>query len=106
MEARLSGLSTVRLSSGEIARQFEMPVLQARRDLKQAAGNEPDAAQPKMPNALQQQANRVMVELGEQKMLRATYSERQLQEVLSDFWFNHFNVDARKGQDRFMLTEY
>ena len=39
-------------------------------------------------------------------MLRAAYSERQLQEVLTDFWFNHFNVDARKGPDRFMLTEY
>src|SRR5207249_3794371 len=23
-----------------------------------------------------------------------------------DFWFNHCNVDARKGPDRFMLTEY
>ena len=40
------------------------------------------------------------------KMLRAVYSDRQLQEVLTDFWFNHFNVDARKGRDRFMLTEY
>jgi len=45
-------------------------------------------------------------ELQEQKLLRAAYSERQLQEVLADFWFNHFNVDARKGQVRFMLTEY
>ena len=26
--------------------------------------------------------------------------------MLADFWFNHFNVDARKGRDRFMLTEY
>ena len=48
----------------------------------------------------------MIVELAEQKMLRAIYSERQLQEVLTDFWFNHFNVDARKGRDRFMLTEY
>jgi uncharacterized protein (DUF1800 family) len=39
-------------------------------------------------------------------MLRAVYSDRQLQEVLTDFWFNHFNVDARKGPDRFLLTEY
>ncbi len=31
------------------------------------------------------------------KILRAVYSERQLQEVLTDFWFNHFNVFARKG---------
>ena len=41
-----------------------------------------------------------------QKVVRAAYSERQLQEVLTDFWFNHFNVDARKGPERFMLTEY
>src|SRR5919197_160470 len=34
------------------------------------------------------------------------YSERQLQEVLTDFWFNHFNVDARKGPDRLMVAEY
>lgn len=112
MEARLAGFSTLQLSSREIAQQFELPALQARRDRKQAAGSQADSAQPleplerKMPNALQQQANRVMVELGEQKMLRAIYSERQLQEVLTDFWFNHFNVDARKGRNRFMLTEY
>src|ERR1019366_1873909 len=55
---------------------------------------------------LQQKANRVVVELSDQKILRAVYSERQLQEVLTDFWFNHFNVDARKGRDRFLLTEY
>ena len=55
---------------------------------------------------MQQRANSVMVELSEQKLLRAIYSERQLQEVLTDFWFNHFNVDARKGADRFLLTEY
>jgi uncharacterized protein (DUF1800 family) len=51
-------------------------------------------------------ANQVVVELSAQKLLRAAYSERQLQEVLVDFWFNHFNVDARKGADRFLLTEY
>ena len=54
----------------------------------------------------QQQANLPLVELASQKMLRATYSEAQLEEVLVDFWFNHFNVDARKGPTRFMLTEY
>jgi uncharacterized protein (DUF1800 family) len=53
-----------------------------------------------------QRANAVLTELGEQKILRAVYDDRQLQEVLTDFWFNHFNVDARKGQTRFLLTEY
>src|SRR6185503_3072081 len=39
-------------------------------------------------------------------MLRAAYSERQLEDVLSDFWFNHFNVYAAKGADRQLLTAY
>src|SRR5712692_10318888 len=105
MTARLSGLTTVRLSSREIAENYEIPELQARRDKKAEAAGRQDQ-QPKAPDPLQQKANSVIVELGEQKILRAVYSDRQLQEVLTDFWFNHFNVDARKGQDRFMLTEY
>src|SRR5205823_1883834 len=40
-------------------------------------------------------------ELVESKLLRATYSERQLQEVMSDFWFNVF---IGKGADRYLLT--
>src|SRR5437762_13400355 len=35
-----------------------------------------------------------------------TLFRSQLQEVLADFWFNHFNVDSRKGRDRFLLTEF
>ena len=49
---------------------------------------------------------RCMTDLTEQKVLRAVYSERQLDEVMVDFWFNHFNVFAGKGQTRGYLTEY
>jgi uncharacterized protein (DUF1800 family) len=45
-------------------------------------------------------------ELMAAKILRATYSERQLDEVMTDFWFNHFNVYIGKGADRFLITEY
>ncbi len=45
-------------------------------------------------------------ELVEGKVLRATYSERQLQEVMTDFWFNHFNVFLGKGADHYLLTSY
>ena len=44
-----------------------------------------------------------MAELSEQKILRAVYSDRQLEEVMTDFWFNHFNVFAGKGQTRVYL---
>src|ERR1041384_728327 len=45
-------------------------------------------------------------ELQMSRILRAVYSERQLQEVLVDFWTNHFNVFAGKGADRWLLTSY
>src|SRR5213078_392783 len=45
-------------------------------------------------------------ELIQAKLLRAIYSERQLEEVMTDFWFNHFNVFLNKGADRVLVTEY
>lgn len=106
--ARLAGLTTIGLSSRQIAEQYELPQLEARRQRKENAKDGDAAAVDGQapPDAMQQRANGVIVELSEQKLLRAVYSERQLQEVLTDFWFNHFNVDARKGRDRFLLTEY
>ena len=48
----------------------------------------------------------VVEELVQAKLLRAIYSERQLEEVMTDFWFNHFNVFVGKGADRLFLTSY
>ena len=49
---------------------------------------------------------RIVAELSMAKVDRAVYSERQLYEQMVDFWFNHFNVFAGKGLDRWMLTSY
>jgi uncharacterized protein (DUF1800 family) len=49
---------------------------------------------------------RIVAELGMSKVTRAIYSERQLQQVMDDFWFNHFNVFAGKGEDRYYLTSF
>jgi uncharacterized protein (DUF1800 family) len=45
-------------------------------------------------------------DLMEGKVLRAVYSNRQLEEVLTDFWYNHFNVYLDKGADRYLVTAY
>jgi uncharacterized protein (DUF1800 family) len=45
-------------------------------------------------------------ELMQAKLLRAIYSERQLDEVMTDFWVNHFNVFINKGPDRYLLNSY
>ena len=49
---------------------------------------------------------RIVAELSMAKMTRAVYSERQLQEMMVDFWYNHFNVFAAKGADRWLITQY
>ena len=45
-------------------------------------------------------------ELAQAKLLRAVYSQRQFEEVMTDFWCNHFNVFVGKGLDHLMLTSY
>jgi uncharacterized protein (DUF1800 family) len=45
-------------------------------------------------------------ELKEAKLLRAVYSERQLEQVLTDFWFDHFNVDAGDNVASWTVNSY
>ena len=49
---------------------------------------------------------RIVAELQAARMLRAVASERQLQEVMVDFWSNHFNVFAAKAEARWYVTAY
>ena len=69
-------------------------------------------AMPSKPKTVssQQEARRYGREavqvLAQQKVMRAVYSERQLEELLVDFWFNHFNVYAGKGRTSLFIPEY
>lgn len=64
------------------------------------------AARPADREAARVQARERIDELSQAKILRAVYSERQLEEVLVDFWFNHFNVFAGKLLVRGAVTSY
>jgi uncharacterized protein (DUF1800 family) len=48
----------------------------------------------------------IAYDLSEGKLYRAILSNRQLEEELSDFWYNHFNVFLDKGADRFQVPTY
>jgi len=68
------------------------------------APSTPPTPQQKMANMVQQ-ANQyrsvaAITQLEQAKLVRAIDSQRQLQEVLVDFWSNHFNIDMKKGPDR------
>ena len=69
------------------------------------SGPDPNAV-PKVIADDSKKPQRVVEELAMAKVTRAVYSERQLQQVLDDFWFNHFNVYAAKGEDKWYLTSY
>ena len=48
----------------------------------------------------------INAQLQSARIARAVLSERQLQEVMVEFWFNHFNVYALKGPVRWMTAAY
>jgi uncharacterized protein (DUF1800 family) len=120
MPARLAGLETINKSTRELADEYFVPALRARAAAKKEAANGPAAGQAMTPDGrdqgkpqrtpeqmdLARRQRAVLAELSQQKVLRAAYSDRQLEEVMTDFWFNHFNVFAGKGATQEYLTEY
>ncbi len=56
--------------------------------------------------AMRQYGRQLVEHLAVAKIVRAVSSERQLEEVLTDFWFNHFNVFAGKGRTALYLPAY
>ena len=55
---------------------------------------------------LNKKLNTILFQMSEGKILRAIESPAQLQEVMTDFWFNHFNVFFNKGLDRVFISTY
>ena len=87
-----------------------------RRERKLAAGQTADGSDsvgaqhaaplPKQADPMISKSNRLASEFADLAVVRATLSERQLYEVMVDFWTNHFNVYAAKGVDRFLTPDY
>ena len=93
---------------GETKEEYKQQMQEKRRDAMSdvaETGNENvDKAQEALAKI--QGPGRIVTELSMAKVDRAVYSNRQLEAVMEDFWFNHFNVFAGKGADRWMLTSY
>jgi uncharacterized protein (DUF1800 family) len=61
---------------------------------------------PEEAKAQRERAKVIVQQAAEARILRATLSHRQLQEVMVDFWYNHFNVFAGKGLDHLWIGSY
>jgi len=90
----------LRESPRDLAELFE----DARRQREARLKANPAAAD--QPNDQPPKVRRLAGEFPELTVVRAAYSERQLQEVMVDFWTNHFNIYAGKGIDRYLLPDY
>jgi len=89
----------------QMAEKRQQAVADARsQDMMDSAN--PNVANGELQLARIQGPQRIVAELSMAKMDRAIYSNRQLEAVMEDFWFNHFNVYAGKGDDRWLLTSY
>ncbi len=107
VEARLQQYGTLKLSDADMMQKYYRPIVEARRERKQAQNDdEMDPQQRQQMQMLRRNAQQVVGDLISQRVIRAADSDRQLNEVMVDFWMNHFNVFAGKGVDRFMLTSY
>ncbi len=94
--------------AGETKEEYKQQIQDKRRvamaQLTDSGNDNTDRAQEQLAKI--QGPGRIIAELSMAKLDRAVYSNRQLEAVMEDFWFNHFNVFANKGADRWMLTAY
>ena len=98
VEEKLATLKTMRLSSRELIDLYPTPQL-----AKQRATQNPELTGRQ---DMMQGPRVVILELQQARLLRAVYTQRQLYEVMVDFWSNHFNIFAAKGADRWLSTSY
>jgi uncharacterized protein (DUF1800 family) len=125
LDERLKEYSTLKMSSRELLEAFPPPNQAAKKEgvtkeqykqemvekRQQAMAEAKNSGSDNMNNGEMQLAKmvgpgRIVAELSMAKIDRAVYSNRQLEAVMEDFWFNHFNVYAGKGDDRWLLTPY
>jgi uncharacterized protein (DUF1800 family) len=92
---RLAGFETLRLDPIELFVRYGPP--------RAGGGVTPS---PEKIKTRREAARIIVREAAQARVLRALYSRRQLNEVMVDFWFNHFNVFAQKGIDHLWIGAY
>jgi uncharacterized protein (DUF1800 family) len=102
-ERALAELGTLRMPIAEALRQFPRPDPKLRAQL---ASGEMSRQEMLERYPVEKRPARIALELSSAKVVRAVTSERQLEELMVDFWFNHFNVFAGKGDVRWYVSAY
>jgi len=83
--------------------QIQREIAAQRQAIRQA--QDPDEA-ARLRQEVQRQLNQLGAEAQKRQIWRALYSPQQLQEQMTWFWMNHFNVSTRKGEVRLWVGDY
>lgn len=94
LSQRLSTLDASNASAGKVLSEFLA--------VRKVANDGDDAAKQKRREVI----GKIVEQNAEARIARAIDSPRQLEEVMVDFWFNHFNVYDGKGLDRALIGSY
>ena len=116
VDRKLGDLPTLSMTRAEMIREYPPPGI-ARRlrmrtkdevmDVRKDTPNSTDSGQSRFQMMMERRKERVpLFELSSARLIRAVHSRRQLQEIMVDFWMNHFNVFAMKGPNRVLLTDF
>lgn len=103
VEAALQAFPTLTMAVPELVRAYPQPDQKVLAKLQSGQMSQEEMRAMAPP---EKRSFRISAELQAAKLTRAVLSERQLEEVMTDFWFNHFNVDARKGAVKWMAADY
>lgn len=117
LDQKLSDYHALKLSNTEVVNIFPKAAKVLRMAVKDGVINKDSvnkadkAAYKNQLNAYMQQKGlqpekELFRQLANQKILRAMYSNNQLQEVMTDFWFNHFNVSITKNDCAAFIPAY
>ncbi len=99
----LAELATLRMPISELLREYPRPDPKLREKI---ASGEMTRREMQERYPMEKRPVQIAAELQAAKVVRAVTSERQLEEVMVDFWFNHFNVFANKGDLRWYVSAY
>jgi uncharacterized protein (DUF1800 family) len=100
-ERALAALPTLTMSIAELQTAYPRP-----RPSQKSADPQMTPRELYDRPAPQKRPIRIVAEMQAARLVRAIESERQLEEVMVDFWFNHFNVHAAKGEVKWYVTSY
>jgi uncharacterized protein (DUF1800 family) len=117
LKQRLSQYDALKLTNTEVEAEFPRPgtvlrlavkdgVIKRDSNLKADKKEYRDQLQAYMQQKGMKPQQELYRQFINQKILRATYSNNQLQEVLTSFWFNHFNVSVTKNDCASFIPAY